>query len=92
MINVYIAARKKFHINKYIHSRIKSADSKENLKAASKKYKNVMDESIKYYSKELSNKLKNLRSNNTQEYWKILNSHNKKKNKNGDCAADIGDL
>lgn len=51
-----------------------------------------MDESMKYYSKELSNKLKNLRSNNTQEYWKILNSHNKKKNKNGDCAADIGDL
>lgn len=43
------------YINKRIHGRIKSTDSKF-MKTASKKYKNVMDESIKHNSKELSNK------------------------------------
>lgn len=48
-----------------------------------------MDESIRYYRNELSNKLKKtMRTNNTKEYWKILNSHNK----NNDWAADIDDL
>lgn len=48
------SAEENVYINKPIHGRIKSTDSKF-MKTASKKYKNVIDECIKHNSKELSN-------------------------------------
>lgn len=49
------SAEENVYIKKPIHGRIKSTDSKF-MKTASKKYKNVIDESIKHNSKDLSNK------------------------------------
>ena len=43
------------------------------FKTSEKQYKKVLDKALKTYKKELGRKLRTLRSNNTKEYWKILN-------------------
>lgn len=46
-----------------------------------------MNECIKRYRKGITEKMKNVRTTNTKEYWKILNSIYKDKI----CAIDIND-
>lgn len=46
-----------------------------------------MDECVKQYKKSITEKIKNVRTTNTKEYWKILNSTCKDKK----CAVDVND-
>ena len=47
-----------------------------------------MDNCVQRYRYDLSQKLKNLRSTNPKDYWKILNASSKDKK----CAVDINDM
>ena len=46
----------------------------QDLKQAEKRYKKVMDQAILDHKRNLSKKIKNLKSNNSQEFWKLLKS------------------
>ena len=81
-------ARKKFHLAKRINNRHKTVENKSNVVLASKEYKKVMDNCVQRYRNDLSQKLKNLRSTNPKDYWKILNASSKDKK----CAVDINDM
>ena len=59
-----------------------SIETKEDMKRAEKEYKKKMDANIKMHRKEMSRKLKNLRSNNSKEYWNILRQGTNKKQPN----------
>ncbi|XP_063436930.1 uncharacterized protein LOC134718363 [Mytilus trossulus] len=54
------------------------------VKESEKRYKKVMDKAIKKHKKDMARKLKNLRSQNTKEYWKILNQREHAKQPNID--------
>ncbi|CAG2212026.1 unnamed protein product [Mytilus edulis] len=43
-------------------------------KASEKQYKKVMNKAQKKYRKEIRNKMNSLKTNDTKEYWKILNN------------------
>jgi hypothetical protein len=81
-------ARKKYHLTKRIQEKLRSQDTKAAYKFASKHYKNTLDVSYKQYRKDLSKKLKTLRTKILKEYWKILN-HSRTPSKN---SADINDI
>ena len=81
-------ARKKFHLAKRINNRHKTVENKTNVVLASKENKKVMDNCVQRYRYDLSQKLKNLRSTNPKDYWKILNASSKDKK----CAVDINDM
>ena len=49
----------------------------EQTKSLEKKYKKVMDRCIRIHRKKMRQKIHNLRSINTKEYWKIINSGRK---------------
>ena len=55
---------------------------------ASKHYKDILDDSYKQYRRDISKKLKTIRTKNTKDYWKILNSSDSR-SKN---SADINDM
>lgn len=82
------SARKNFHLAKRIHKKCQSSENKDNLKEMSKNYKHTIDKCIKGYETDLTKKLKNLRSTNSKEYWKILNT-SKSSNK---CAIYINNI
>ena len=44
------------------------------MKKAEKEHKKLLDTSVVNHRKEIWQKIKELRSNNSKEYWKILNS------------------
>ena len=46
---------------------------KNQVKESEKKYKKTLDKALKTYKKNMMQKMKKLRSNNTKEYWQILN-------------------
>jgi hypothetical protein len=50
----------------------------ENTKRLEKHYKKVLDTSIRTHRQKIRNKINNLKSTNPREYWKIINSGNKK--------------
>lgn len=54
----------------------------------SKNYKRTMDKCIKNYRNGISRKLSLLRSTNSKEYWKVLNSGDKKST----SAVDINKM
>ena len=56
-----------------------SIETKEDMKKAEKEYKKKIDTNIKMHRKEMSRKIKNLRSNNSKEYWNILRQDTNKK-------------
>jgi hypothetical protein len=49
------------------------------LKKAEKEHKKLLDTSVVNHRKEIWQKIKELRSNNSKEYWKILSSGCRKK-------------
>lgn len=69
------------------HNEYKSEENLNYLKSQSKNYKRVMDECVKQYRKSITEKIKNVRTTNTKEYWKIFNSTCKDKK----CAVDVND-
>jgi hypothetical protein len=52
------------------------------MKRAEKEYQKKIDANIKMHRKEMSRKIKNLRSNNSKEYWNILRQDINKKQPN----------
>ena len=79
--NQYHKARRRYNINKSEHN-------KQILKQTSKYYKSTMNLSIKQFKSLRIQKLRNIRSTNPREYWKILNSSNPK----SECQAPLQDL
>jgi tRNA nucleotidyltransferase/poly(A) polymerase len=64
------------------HKRNKTESSKLDMKKIEKEYKKLLDTSIINHRKEMWQKMKELRSKNSKEYWKILNSGCRKKQSN----------
>ena len=62
-----------------ILKKIKSVDSALQLKEAGKKYKKFIKTKNKVDHKQLSNKLRTLKSNNAKEFWDILGCNEKSK-------------
>ena len=79
--NQYHKARRRYNVNK-------TEQNKQMLKHYSKYYKNTMNLSIKQFRTLRIQKLKNLRTTNPREYWKILNSSNPK----SECQAPLQNL
>lgn len=69
--NRYHNARRRYNINKNEYN-------KKQLKCISKEYKTTINESIKCFKATQINKLTCLKSSNPKEYWKIINSIDKK--------------
>ena len=67
----YYLARKSYALNKTVHN-------KETLSNASKQYKNTLKRSILNYKRALRQKIRNMRQTSPKEYWKYINSVNKK--------------
>ena len=79
--NDYHKARRKYNANK-------SEQNKQILRQTSKFYKNTMNLSVKQFKNVRIQKLKNLKTTNPREYWKILNSSNPKST----CQAPLDEL
>ena len=72
--NSYHSVRKKY--NKY-----KTTYYKNLLKTVSKQYKSTISKNVRKYKDDKVNRLKNLQTSNPKEYWKIINSLDKKKDR-----------
>lgn len=81
MRNQYHYARRVYSINKTEHN-------KQFLKQVSKSYKDTMHLSIRRFKMARTEKLRKLKSSNPREYWKILNSNDKK----SECQVPLNDL
>lgn len=71
-------ARNEYHRVRKLYNRNKTHENKNNLKIVSKRYKTVMKQSINRFKTERISKLKNLKNAKPKEYWKIINSTDKK--------------
>ena len=67
-------ARQNYKNLKSRHRRNKTESSKLEMKNAEKEHKKLLDTSIINHRKEMRQKMKELRSKNSKQYWKILNS------------------
>ena len=72
-------ARRNYHIARKINNVNPSETNKKNLKTASKNYKQTMNFHINQYNKNMQEKLRNLKSKNPKDFWKIINSLEKSK-------------
>ena len=72
------SARRKYHIARRLTHRIPSNNNQEKLKQASKNYKRTMNLYLNKHVKNTQNRLRNLKTNNPKEFWKIINSLEKK--------------
>ena len=79
--NHYHNARRLYNINRTEHN-------KQRLKQCSKLYKSTINSSVKEHKNLRIQKLKNMKSSNPREFWKILNSSNPK----NECKAPLNDL
>ena len=99
---IKVSSNKPWFDNKCIHkraeymrlknklSKINTTTSNAKLKLEAQKYKKFIKKTKNKYYKELSSKLRNLKSINPKEYWKIINNaNNKAKNK---CPIDTDTL
>ena len=71
-------ARNLFHYARRLYHNQKSHHTKLFLKNASKAYRDTVKRSINLTRAIRVEKLRRLKTTNTREYWKILNSENKK--------------
>ena len=82
-------ARNVYHNTRRLYNRYKSDHNKKNLlKTVSKNYKHTISKRIKSYDNERINKLRDLRSSNPKEYWKILNASDRRKRSEA-CLDDL---
>ncbi|MEW8546895.1 MAG: reverse transcriptase family protein [Candidatus Thiodiazotropha sp.] len=72
------SARNKYHYIRKIYNKNKNTYNKNLLKAASKEYKTSISKNMKKYKNERINKLKKVKTSNPKEFWKILNSADKR--------------
>ena len=71
-------ARNEYHRVRKMYNRNKTIENKNALKTVSKRYKTIMKQSINRFKTERICKLKNLKNAKPKEYWKIINSIDKK--------------
>ena len=71
-------ARNEYHRIRRIYNRNKTTENRNLLKIVSKRYKTVMKQSINRFKTERISKLKNLKNAKPKEFWKIINSTDKK--------------
>ena len=64
--------RQDYHKAKHRHTREKSEESQKNMVAKSKAYKREISKACKQKKWESAQKLKQLRSRDPKEYWKLL--------------------
>ena len=81
-------ARNVYHNTRRLYNRYKSEHNKNLLKTVSKNYKRTISKSIKSYDNARINKLRDLRSSNPKEYWKILNSSDRRQRSEA-CLDDL---
>ena len=72
-------ARRKYHIARKINNINPTNNNKSKLKETSKNYKGTMNFYINKFNHNIQDKLRNLKSTNPKDYWKIINSLSKKK-------------
>ena len=82
-------ARKKYHRARNIYNRTKSSQAKNNLQTASKLYKKTMHIYINKHKTDKTNKLRNMQSKHPKDYWKYLNSLQRKQNNNEPSIDDF---
>ena len=71
-------ARKKYHIARRIHNLNRSHTNKANLKQQSTAYKRTLNLHINKHKRAAQKKLRNLKSKSPKDFWKVINSINKK--------------
>ena len=81
-------ARNLFHYARRLYHNLKSNHTKLFLKNVSKAYKDTVKRSINLTRSTRVDKLRKLKTTNTRDYWKILNSESKKSN----CKAPLNEL
>ena len=71
-------SRNIYHNTRKLYNRYKNEYYKNKLKIVSKEYKNVISKSVKNFKKSKIETLRNLKHSNTKQFWKIINSVDKK--------------
>ena len=71
-------ARKEYRKAKRLYKHYGSNVFKERLKFSERFYKKTLDENIRKYNNDLRNKLKNMRTKNPKDFWKIFNKGRKR--------------
>ena len=72
-----------------LYNKNKTLENKYLLNTMSKEYKNVIKQSISRFKTEKINKLKNLKNAKPREFWKIINSVDKKENNSNVPLEDL---
>ena len=71
-------ARRKYHLARKSYSLNKNPENYEYLSNASKQYKRTIKKNISRYKNSFHNKIRGMRQTSPREYWKYVNSANKK--------------
>ena len=71
-------ARNMYHYTRRLYNKHKNTYFKDLLKSVSKNYKSRITQSVKTFKSQRVEKLRNLKSTNPKEFWKIINSVDKK--------------
>ena len=74
-------ARNSYHRIRKLYNKYKSNYYKDLLKQVSKEYKNKMASNFRRHKNENIQKLRNLKNSKPKEFWRIINSIDKSKNK-----------
>ena len=81
-------ARNTYHTTRKQYNKYKTLHLKKRLKAVSKQYKNTIAKNVAKYKNDKINKLRNLKQKKPKDFWKVINSINKKE----DTTAPLHDL
>ena len=81
-------ARNSYHKTRRLYNKHKTERYKTLLKNVSKHYKNTVSKNIKKHRDEKIHKLRNLKTSNSKEFWRIINDDKCKPNK----SAPLQDL
>ena len=71
-------ARQKYHLARKSYALNKNDHNKATLSNASKEYKNTLKRNIVNYKREFRKTIRNMRQKSPKDYWKYINSVNKK--------------
>jgi hypothetical protein len=71
MIQIFLLAYLQEYLCRTVQ-RSHTEETRELMKKAEKDYKKQMDIGIKKHRKEMTKKIKNLRSNNSKTFWKLM--------------------
>ena len=81
-------ARNMYHVARKLYNKNKTEINRLRLKQVSKEYKSTLFKNQKLYKNVNINKLRNLKTSNPREYWRILNSEQAKQ-KIEACLDDL---